>query len=438
MTEPTASDERELRQIVDLISATAEWAAKEPCDVARWEVQGYCREKCVPFPDRAIRRLGGFAAIKAAHFPPQATAEARIKRKVQVVALANNRIGRANIDEAETFAEVEAHAKRVARHFKVPPLLPCLAAKPVVRNGKASDVTPEISRYVLVVLCDWHLGLNLDGKSTGGPSFNAQDEARHIAEVTEQICGYNMAHRRETGLIAFWGGDLFGGEIHGRPAGNAAPLSEQISRTSWYGLQMLTHFGRAFRQVDNHFTFGNHGHFAQQHGIVELDWDTHEMGIYSGWHFALEHVKHMTWNIPRSASVEWTTFGKRYYGTHGHRRMHVGDPGTKLDVGNIARQVDRLQASRVKDGGFKVVITAHKHFGFETPLSNGVHFILGGPLVPVDEFAVGEGYFGSVSTQFACEITPDHPVGNMRWITLDDAVRNHAGHDKVIRIWKGF
>ena len=426
-TSANPSVDADLREIVQSIADAADDLGKEPCDVGIDEWRGYQARMGMRIPRATVQRYGGYARVRASHYPPKATPEARLRRRAQVIAIRNNRVGSITIDAANVLGDVEDWARRTFTRTSdvTKPLL-------ISRKAKASCRAPEISRWIIVDIGDLHCGANLLSQHTGCSDYGPQEEARRMAKIVEEVCEYKTEYRKETGLIAAWGGDLTEGEIHKTMA---ELLWKQIARATHLGFSAVEHFSRTFREVLNVCVSGNHDDFASLHGCPDHSWNGHAMGIYQSMRMHMASKPNVKWNIPQSAFATFSAFGRNFYVVHGHEVITPGNPGGKLDVARAIQQIDRLNASDAKIGGYASVFCHHVHTPVSLPLDNGTHFIINGPFTPINTYAKSIGYHRSSCCQFLAEMTPDYAIGDQRWITLDEHVDQDARLDKVVPTW---
>ena len=87
---------------------------------------------------------------------------------------------------------------------------------------------------------------------------------------------------------------------------------------------------------------------------------------------------------------------------------------------------------------YKIFIVGHVHHALATPLTNGTHLITNGALVPPNSFAQSLNIMESQQIQVLFETTPEHPVGDLRFInvTANDPYKDKS-LDKIIEPFKG-
>lgn len=421
-----AKEEPELRRVVEAMRAAADDIGKEPCDLSCEEFRSYIGRRREGIPRALVARLGGFARIRGVHFPPLATQEARLKRKMQVISLANNRVGRREIDDAEVLATVEQWAARVFERTK--PI-----TKP--RKIREADRHLDIETENLLLVGDEHVGGDLKAEHTRSLDYGPQEEARRYAELICQINDFSSDRRARAGLTIVHLGDLVEGEIHGN--WDQAIGSEQFARSLWLKCHLAEHTARAYRRVRHVCLSGNHDEPPHTHKVPERCWDTVALRIYTALKLHMRSFEHVTFEIPLAADAVFRVLGHKFYATHGHSDLRLGSPGRSINVASIQQQVDALCASE-QDGPFAVVLGGHVHQAIDIPLNNGTELIVNGAFTPINVYAKRIGYRRSSSSQFVAEVTPSHPIGKHWWIDLDERTDAKTSHDRVVPTWKAF
>jgi predicted phosphodiesterase len=339
----------------------------------------------------------------------------------------NRRLGYQAADSEFQYRQIQAFAERV---FKG-------RVKPV--DWCRTKVKGPVKRELVVCLGDWHVGADLLAEETGACSFGTKEEARRAAKIVQQVCSYKPEYRDETALRLVLLGDFFHGSLHDLRDG--AVMAEQKSRAIHLLIQVIAHCAAAgFQEVTVEAVTGNHGRNKIRHpkGATSGKWDSHEMEVYSAVHYACSSLSNVEWHLPKSAFCTFTLFGKRYFVTHGNDVFKSGNPGKSINVEQLEKQANRLNATLTDREEYAVVIVGHAHQAVQVLLNNGVTVIVNGPFTPVDPYAVSIGLFESVSSQQMFEAIAGHPVGDSRRITLDKSVDADASLDALIKEWHGF
>jgi predicted phosphodiesterase len=416
----------------------------EPCDLTWSDFRSYGSvaygENKLGIVRRDITRLGGFNALRDSHFPPTPTDYAGIKKRVREHANLNRRLGYTANDDEFQFKQIEAFTSRIfsgrVKPVKIPrgPLTPnhivSLLGKPVPAS--------RIKRAVVVCIGDTHWGSDLLASETGALNYGKVEEARRLAQVVKQTIEYKPEYRHETELHVVLLGDLIHGNLHDLRDG--AVTSEQQSRAIHLLIQAIAQFSAAYPKVTCHAVTGNHGRDKSRHQkpATAGKADSRETLIYSAVKMATRDCANVTWDIPMSAFATFSLFNRRVFVTHGDGVIRVGNPGQSINVAELEKQTNRLNATLKDYEEFSVVIVGHVHQSAKVLLNNGVTAIINGPMTPVDPFAVSIGLFESVSSQQIFESVPGFPVGDSRTITLDANVDNDSSLDEIVRPWTSF
>lgn len=430
--------------IASKIAECAAAAKVEPCDLTWFDFRAFGAvswgENNLGIIRRDITRLGGFNAIRDAFFPPVATAYAGTKLRTREHANLNRRLGTSATSDAFQYQQIEAFAKRVfagrVKPVKIPrgPLTPnhivSLLGKPVPAS--------RIKRAVVVCIGDTHWGSDLSASETGAMNYGKVEEARRLAKVVKQTIEYKPEYRHETELHVVLLGDLIRGTLHDIRDG--AIIAEQQSRAIHLLIQAVAQLSAAYPRVSIHCLTGNHDREQHRHQkpATSGKFDSRATLVYSAVKMATRDCVNVTWDIPLSAFCTFDLFNKKAFCTHGDGIIKVGNPGQSINVAELEKQTNRLNATLKDKDEFAIVIVGHVHQSAKVLLNNGVTAIINGPMTPIDSFALSIGLFESVSSQTIFESVPGYPVGDSRTITLDASVDKDASLDEIVRPWTEF
>lgn len=419
--------------IASKIAECAKASKREACDLTWEDFRAYGSiawgDNSLGIVRRDITRLGGFNAIRDSHFAKrESTEQSLIKKRVFEHAGINRKLARIATDDEFGMRQIEELSDRVFSGRVTPP--PAKAAKK--RKGG------PLKRALILLFGDPHIGSNISGRETAGPSYGPIEEARRAAQCVMQVCDWKPEHRADTGLHIVWGGDMIDGQIH--PNRDRAVIAEQQCRAIHVGIQLEAQLAGAFATVDNHCVSGNHDRDVMTNpGRATVGkGNSHATVIYSAIRSATNSFKNITWNIPMAAFATFSVFGKRYYVTHGDTEFPTGSPSKAIPVGALEAQANRLNSSLKPEEAFSVVLLFHHHGFAHVRLDNGVTILVNGSCQPLTSFARSMGIYRSVSSQTMFEAVEGHPVGDLRTITLDEKVDADASLDKIIRPWSGF
>jgi predicted phosphodiesterase/uncharacterized protein YbaA (DUF1428 family) len=310
-----------------------------------------------------------------------------------------------------------------------------------VFSGKITPVKPVVKksktkRDLHILLSDHHYGSDLK-KEEVGIDFGTVEESRRMAFIVKEVCEYKIEHRNETKLHVHLLGDMIENKLHDPQ--DAAPLTEQVCRAIHILSQSIAHFGENFKEVEVHCTTGNHGRSLSRHQkrATSAKWDSIETVIYYALKHALSNYKNVTFNIPKTPFYVVNSLGSNLFATHGDTVINPGNPGKSINMANLEKQINRINAS-VKDvNEYKVVVMGHVHISSVTTLNNGVTIITNGPLCPPNGFANSIGILEGDCSQTLFETVEGYPVGDIRFIKVGPKQDKNKALDKIIKPWRG-
>lgn len=377
---------------------------------------------------RDITRLGGFNQIRDAYFPKEATDNQVARLRLRQHAALNRRLGANAANEAFVMKEFERLADKMFRGAITP-------IKTAQNSKRASRA--DTKRAIVAVLSDLHFGSDLKAAETGFLDYGVTEEARRIAKVTKQICEYKLEYRDETELRLVLAGDLIHGKLHDPQDG--APKAWQFGRALHLLSQVIAQLATKFKKVTVHCVTGNHGRDLSRHlgRATSGKYDSEETKIYLALKYASMRLRNVEFSIPIRPYDVFELFGKRYFVTHGDTVLTAGNPGKKLETGKLEDQINRWNASVGSDAEFAVFILGHVHTPVVHHAANNAWLVINGCLIPADNYVVSLGMPETVSDQVMFEAVPDHPVGDVRFITLDRETDKDASLDAIVQPWSG-
>ncbi len=417
-------------EIAEHIAECAREMSVKPCDLNWFDFRAYADiaygENRLGIVRRDITRLGGFNAIRDAYFPKLPTDHGVTRLRLREHANMARRLG--SDASAQTFVQQEQ--ERLGESL----------FKGRIEPVSFPPTNKTTQRAIITLLSDMHYGSNILAEETGQTSYGRVEEARRTARVVQQVCRYKSEHRDETVLHAVWLGDLIHGKLHDTQDG--AAKAEQKMRTIHLLSQTAAHYSASYKQVVIHCVGGNHDRDLTRHmgRATSSKWDGIATEIYSSVKMMSSRLTNVTFDIPRTPFLTFEVFGWRYWATHGDTVLEAGNPGKSVNTGRLEAQTNRWNAS-ARDKGeppFSVFMCGHVHTPLLHHMGSGAWLVVNGALSPVDGYGVSIGLPETVSDQIMFEATPEHPVGDHRFITLDRAVDADASLDAIIAPWAGF
>lgn len=228
-------------------------------------------------------------------------------------------------------------------------------------------------------------------------------------------------------------GDIIQGQLHDPRDGN--PLAEQVCASIHLLSQFVAYVAAAgYRKVVVNCTPGNHGRNTARHQerATNQKWDAIETMVYYAVMKATKHIPNVSFNLPYTPFVTYSVFGHKVFATHGDTVLKPGYPGKSINVGDVRRQINEINADLEQHEKHKIFVVGHVHVASKTKLPNGVYFMSNGCLIPTDGFAQSIGITDSATCQTVFETTPDHPVGYHCEIDVGPEHDQDKALDKII------
>lgn len=307
-----------------------------------------------------------------------------------------------------------------------------------IKPHNPPDKKNDYKRAINLTLSDLHFGADIFAKETGYLNYGPSEEARRFAEVIKQTIDYKPHYRDQTELHVNLLGDIIQHKLH--DAQDAAPVSEQVCRAIHLLIQGFAHLAENFSKVHVHCATGNHGRDLNRHKerATTGKWDSVETVIYYSVKSSLRHYSNMTFDIPKTPFVVYEVFGHKIFATHGDNVLKPGNPGTALKIASLENQINRINASLKDKEEIKVAIVGHTHCASVSNLNTGCMMVMNGALPPVDQYTVSLGFLENRASQTLFEITPDHALGDIRFIRVGKEQDKNEALEKIIKPWKNF
>jgi predicted phosphodiesterase len=422
--------EKRAQHIADVIAECAEFMHVQPCDLSRPDFVKYTKIACPTSHNdlaRDMALLGGFEAIRATYYPPQATDRATTLFQIRKHAALNRRSLAKVISDDEHFKEIKEWAEKVFAKRDAP------KAPAILKRGH--DDPPEAVQ--LLVMGDQHVGADIRGMETGGPDYGPVEESRSHAQCASRILDWRPARRKKTPLYLLDLGDSIEGKIHDKQA--SAAISDQFKRALWLKVAMVELLAREFQSLYIPCVSGNHDRNVERHPqkATSAKWDSYATEIYFAAAMATQHLPNVKWDIPKSAFVKFSIYGANYFITHGDTELEPGDPGTVIQTHRLEAQANRMNAPLAVEDKISVFIVGHCHTAAWVQLGGGAQIFTNGPMTPVNTFAHSIARYHGHSSQYMAESVPGRPVGYRCPIDIDERVYRDASLDALIPTFKG-
>lgn len=424
------SDDQATERIAQLIAEAAKELKLDPQDVTWVDFKNFAgyhwgADVNDLIEPRHITRVGGYANIRDAFFPPKSTKFSVEKQELSEKAKIHRSISL--IDTVNTaFLRQLQEVAASAFSGKIIPSKYALNAK----KG-------EIDREVNALISDLHYGALLSTREVR-IKYGPTEEARRTAAIAVQIAEWKPQYRSNTKLRLLFLGDWIQNHLHDMRDG--APLAEQACAAIHYGSSLVSFVSQHYPQVDVYCVTGNHGRNTARHSsrATVQKWDSIESIIYYAIKAAACYLSNVTFHIPHTPYFTWESFGAQGYGTHGDTEIDVGFPGKNIPTGQIEGQVNKLNATLPDANEYKVVTVGHVHTASITNLANGSTLITNGALLPSDQYAGSICIPETNCGQMIFESAPGHIVGDTRFCRVNRHIDVDASLDVVVTPFTDF
>lgn len=295
-----------------------------------------------------------------------------------------------------------------------------------------------IKRIHTLVLSDLHIGSDIDSATTGGLNYGKTEESRRLAAIVKQAGEYKPQYRKDTKLVIALLGDLIENNMHDARTG--APIAEQVCRAIHLLIQAVAYLGTKYAEIEIQCATGNHDRIMSRHPkrAVHGKYDSYATMIYFALKSAVSNVKHIKVHIPKTPIGAYDVFGKKIGFTHADTVIKPGGIYSTVNVKDLEQQMNKINAALPDKDEYAAIVYGHTHIGHVIHLSNGTILIGNGGLPPPEDFAISIGCFESNNGQWIFESVPGYPVGDMRYIRVNEGYDKDETLDSIIKPWKEF
>lgn len=311
-------------------------------------------------------------------------------------------------------------------------------------SGRVVVTTPKFKkkqtkRVINLALSDLHIGADIHKEETGNLTFGRIEEARRLASIIAKTCNFKRDRRGETELNLFLLGDIIQGML-GHDPRDGAELAEQYCRAMHLLVQALGILASEFKLVTVYCTSGNHDRNSARHPgrAIHGRYDSFSTMLYYSLKKSFDDVKNVKFVIPKTPYVVAEALGRKIFIWHGDTGIKTGNVGNSINVANIEKQVNKINASLDDDQEYEAFVHGHLHTGNIAFLSNGAAVISNGGLPPVDAFGVSLGIHEANCGQMLFESTEDMVVGDVRFLRVGKEDDENKELDKLIKPWSNF
>lgn len=297
----------------------------------------------------------------------------------------------------------------------------------------------ETERLVNLLISDTHFHSLLDPNEVP-IEYGPVQEARRLAAVCAQAADYKPHYRAETELNVYLDGDIIQGQLH--DARDGAPMAAQSAAAMYLLTQAIVFLASQYKKVRVYCSPGNHGRNTARHKerATNQKWDAIETMIYYGIKNGCRSLQNVQFFIPKTPFFTYTAFDQKGFGTHGDTVLEPGFPGSNINVANLRKQINEINAAEGRRTGseFSLFFTGHVHTGAVVVLPGGVVVVTNGALIPVDPYAESRGMLDSACGQTLWESVPGHIFGDYRFLTVDQNTDKDSKLDLIIKPFTGF
>jgi hypothetical protein len=378
--------------------------------------------------ERQVRKFGGLAKIKNAHFPFQEKSHGEIKdlsAQAAYIKKLEKQLGTKEL--------TETLIKKTLNELIAPVKIP----KAEIKKKKG------LHREVVVSLNDTHYGAFVDPDEVGGTNkYGWLEACRRTAMMAEQVAQYKIEKRGEVRkLHIVLNGDIVQGKIHDMTA-----LTSDLMALQQIGaIHILTHFigyvSQFYSEVCVYGISGNHDdspHRREGGRVTSHKYDSVANPIYYALSAAFRNEKKISFNFPRGLHIDVNLPGGRSVFCHGDTifSKQMGNPGTNVNVKGLSDVINRWNQAEVTKGNkpAKLFVFGHTHFYCNFRTFDGVHVLILPCLSGIDPYAHSLALNHNSADQGVFESTPGHILGDLRLVDLLQA-DNNAELDKIIPIY---
>lgn len=293
-------------------------------------------------------------------------------------------------------------------------------------------------RTIVAHLSDTHIGACIDREELGELNeFNNTIAARRFAYFFREVAGYKRHYRKDTDLVVVLNGDILEGIIHNQEWG-VDLMTTQFASGQRILTQGISYLANEFSSVKVVCTMGNHSRFthkANKGRQTNAKWDGFGTMLYLSIRDTLQAThKNVTFEIPKTPYALIDIQGHNFFITHGDNVINVGNISSKVDVKNIVGQLNDIQVAM--DKKIHVAMLGHVHRPMRQTLDAGTEIMVNGALSGTSSYGISLGIFSSNPVQQLFEVTPEHAVGDDRFVRLGKA-DDMEELDKIIEPLKG-
>lgn len=287
-------------------------------------------------------------------------------------------------------------------------------------------------RALNLILSDLHLHSLLDEREVPF-KYGEIEEARRLAAVINATIHYKTHYRDETVLHVHLLGDIIQNMLHDPRDG--APLAEQAAAAVSLLTQAIAILSLHFLEVYIHCTSGNHGRNVARHPhrAITQKWDSIENIVYYSVKMACADLSNVKFEIGYKPYYDCKIFDHWMFMTHGDTVINPGNPSKSINVTNVRKQINEINATAPAGKRYNLFACGHIHTASQTHLPGKCVFLTNGALVPPDSYAISLGIMDSTCGMWLFETTEKYVFGDSRLIIVDEADDRNKSWDALIK-----
>ena len=291
--------------------------------------------------------------------------------------------------------------------------------------------TKPVRRIVNQQLADLHCGANMPGDENPIP-FDMTGFNRRLGYVMQQTCSYKSQYRDHTALNLLFGGDTIEGNLQHGTDFDQDPIPVQLVAFARAMYASISYAAAHFPQVDVWALGGNHGRDKLMHHGRALSSRQYnfERAIALLVADRCQHLKNVTFHIPKAAVAVIPLFDKTLFLLHGDAEAKLKAPSASGGHQSWQAAIDKFNAEKLWAPRCDVLAGGHFHDPAVMYFDTGIG-IANGPLLPPSGYARAGGFRGPCG-QFLWESVEGYAVGDLRYVRVGVEQDKDASLDQII------
>lgn len=417
-----------VKNIVKAIKAAAKELGKEPSEVTKLDLLS----NDYGVSDWDLRKVGGLALVKSAHFPQEKNFN-EVSESKEV---------KSYISKLEKQLGDKQHLEKLIIDIMSEKLEPLTVNKK--HSVKKMNKKSIKNREVVAMLNDTHYGLNVDSEEIDGlNSYSWKEACRRTAFFVKEVIDYKPHKRNETKkLNLVINGDILAGIIHGLASKTLDLWIHQMNGAMHILTHAIHHLSEHFDEVEVHCVGGNHEEIPHKreggHRVTQEHYDNFINATYYGLSTAFRNYKNVKFNIPKTPYLFFNLPSGRAMVCHGHNMFsrQLGNPGKNINVETLGTAIREFNAGEEMKGRkpVKLVLFGHTHTYAHFITKDGVEVYAAPSLSGLDAYAHQLNINTNFIGQVVFESTPEFILGDSLLVRLEKA-DNEKSLDNIIPIY---